>query len=222
MTANTVIRAFNAVHVLSDTGVFDNDGRLVGVTTKVWPMPHKSLVVCVRGHALICSGIAGEIARLGSSYEELRAIVRSEFRSSFQTQSEFMRGKGVALPELKFDVVIAGYSEREGPHSYAFSNYDMAADCPAWSEIGLGPIAPLPSTNEMMARLNLPGVEALSIERDGLRIANEQRRLPMPFPTGTPGCGVGGSLVLTTITTQMITQRIIHRWPDKIGERINP
>lgn len=222
MTAITVIRQFNAVHVLSDTGVFDERGRLLELTNKVWPMPHKNAVICLRGLAPLCAAIAEIVFRIGyASYDDLRSKVRRDLRSTFDAQTALMRSKGLVSGELKFDVIIAGYSESAGPHSYAFSSYDMSPDCLAWSEISLGPIAPLPSTDEMMARLNLPNADALLIERDGLRIANEQRLIPM-IPASDHGCGLGGSLQLTTITTHMITQRIIHRWPDKIGERITP
>ena len=223
MTAITVIRQFNAVHVLSDTGVFDEHGRLVAFTNKVWPMPHKNAVICIRGLAPIAAAIAEIVFRVGcASYDDMRSNVRRELRSNFEAQAALFRSKGLVWGELKFDVIIAGYSESVGPHCYAFFSYDMASVCLAWDEVLLGPIAPLPSTDEMMARLNLPDVDTLSIERDGLRIANEQRKVAMPFDVGAPGCGLGGALQLTTITTHMITQRIIHRWPDKIGERITP
>ena len=35
-------------------------------------------------------------------------------------------------------------------------------------------------------------------------------------------CYVGGNAVLTTVTCAGVTQRVVHRWPDKVGKPVKP
>ena len=59
------------------------------------------------------------------------------------------------------------------------------------------------------------------IDDDMVTIAEQQRQIVEPYgPSHVPTSLVGGFLQLTTVTKHEISSRIIHRWPDKIGESI--
>jgi hypothetical protein len=59
---------------------------------------------------------------------------------------------------------------------------------------------------------------------DGIALAEAQRRtLIVPVGSTAKVYGIGGFLQLTTITSEAVSSRVIHRWPeDKIGQRIVP
>jgi hypothetical protein len=51
---------------------------------------------------------------------------------------------------------------------------------------------------------------------DGLKVFEILRRHRVP------GAMVGGFVQLTTVTRDEISTRVIHRWPDRVGEPISP
>lgn len=58
------------------------------------------------------------------------------------------------------------------------------------------------------------------VERDGVTIMQAQRLTSYPFDDGSTGCGIGGHIQHTIVTPDQITTQIIHRWDDRIGQKI--
>ena len=62
-------------------------------------------------------------------------------------------------------------------------------------------------------------------ERDGIALLEAQRLVSMPLDSRKPGnvgCIVGGFAQLTVLSRSGVNSRVIHRWPDRIGERMDP
>jgi hypothetical protein len=64
-------------------------------------------------------------------------------------------------------------------------------------------------------------LETMDLERDGLALIEEQRRVPFNFE-GRAAYLIGGLAELTTATKAGITRKILRQWPDRIGEPIMP
>jgi len=58
--------------------------------------------------------------------------------------------------------------------------------------------------------------------RDGMRVLEIQRRHLPDWPASVNHHVVGGFAQLTTITENSIETKIIHRWPDEVGQPIRP
>jgi hypothetical protein len=56
----------------------------------------------------------------------------------------------------------------------------------------------------------------------GVQIMECQRRQAYDTPWGAKGHIVGGHILMTEIRPGSVTQRVIHQWSDKVGERIIP
>jgi len=64
------------------------------------------------------------------------------------------------------------------------------------------------------------GQNAIDPAIDGLRIIQLQRA-HLIAGGGIDGefCAIGGFAQLTTVTADAMTSRVIHRWPDKVGDK---
>jgi hypothetical protein len=76
----------------------------------------------------------------------------------------------------------------------------------------------VPSSDAIYADLGFPWDRApddIDPQRDGVRVMEVARAHASAFD-----CGVGAFAQLTTVTRDAITTRIVHRWPDHIGDII--
>ncbi|MGY2806391.1 hypothetical protein [Bradyrhizobium sp. USDA 4506] len=80
---------------------------------------------------------------------------------------------------------------------------------------------PLPCDRRLLGliqeRLEGKHPDAIDPEVDGLAVLELQRA--NPHQEDGDFCYVGGFAQLTTVTREAVTSRIIHRWPDKVGEK---
>lgn len=125
-----------------------------------------------------------------------------------------------------FDLFIAGWShERSQGESYVIVNHGNYGILP-WTLQPLDPVALAPMDQETFDRIKLTDQELkgkLDPVKDGLRIIEAQRHTKgIQGDETEPSHGVGGFAQLTTINANTIKTRIIKRWPDPIGEKLNP
>ncbi|RUW19192.1 hypothetical protein [Mesorhizobium sp. M4B.F.Ca.ET.013.02.1.1] len=62
--------------------------------------------------------------------------------------------------------------------------------------------------------------------KNGVKIFEFFRRIPIPTDPFDVNCPrvhlIGGILDMTVVTPRSVSTTLLHRWPDKIGERIDP
>ena len=86
-----------------------------------------------------------------------------------------------------------------------------------WQVVDPGDFVFAPSNPEIEAGC-AAGLRAAFSEAAAIDLLEQQRA--MTTAGGAPFCTVGGFVQLTSITREAITTKIIHRWPDEIGEQI--
>jgi hypothetical protein len=143
--------------------------------------------------------------------------------------------------EDRIELYIVGWSaEREGPETYFLqtkansfcSDYvppsgdyvnPASFELVKLPEIVLGPFITQDEVSASQASLNrdVRGPDDLDPAVDGLRILEMQRQQRCTMGE-VEAHWVGGFGLLSTVTKDGVSQRVIGRWPDEIGELIVP
>jgi hypothetical protein len=97
-----------------------------------------------------------------------------------------------------------------------------------WAVNDLGEFAMTPSDpvaqREVMAGLP-PGsnVETIDVESEAIRMLEIQRKIKIEHRNHAEGISiVGGFAMITSVTATAIQSKILRRWSDKIGDKIDP
>ncbi len=224
MTAINIIRQKEAVHIITDAAGYDDRGVLLTIGSKAWALPHLNAVMAVRGPKLLAPLLADLLGQSATSYDGLK----DEFAEIMRTGCGRL---AVADDQMPFQITVAGWSERCGPDSYVLTNRSSPIDLEPWKVLQCGPISLAPAT-ETIARTVLETIltgdanpDALDPEIAALKILAVQRRTKVALAYG-PQTDlqflVGGFAQITTVTPSAITTKILHRWPDVLGETIAP
>jgi hypothetical protein len=222
MSAFSVIHTAASVLVLSDGAMVDETtGVLIGTAGKVFPLPKQNAVMVQRGSGL-ASFLYNKVSMMGNTFDELEMRIGDGLYGFLG--DAIAKDKAVGAAWTEFDILIAGISEKSrGPRSFIVMSFDhpLHDQIKAWQPFDTGPTPWLtPGTDEMLAMID-PTI--FDPERDGIRIMEAQRQILQPQgPKGGLRYITGGFAQLTTVTKEQITTKIIHRWPDKIGEKITP
>lgn len=109
-----------------------------------------------------------------------------------------------------------GWSEaRGGPEIYRL---DYPASTSDWTTRRPGSLI-APGDAELDRWMKQAGLGTLALPEAGLRIMREQRRRGFPLEEGAGG-SVGAFCQMTEVRQGDIRSRIIERWPDRLGERL--
>lgn len=219
MSAITIIRQRNAVHVLADGGFYVREVYR-GISIKAWPLPHLSAVVAFRGTMGIPPILASTLSQL-PTFADLKANIVAMLRDATAAAAPYLGGTPPTIH------CLVGGIGPDGPDSYAVATPDVPG-MPAWEMVELGPFAAAPGDEQIQAEIwkalpNVYGPDDIDPVRDGRAILEAQRRcrISLPGETGTAHL-VGGFGQLCTVTADEITTKIIVRWPDVIGHPITP
>jgi len=199
MTAINVLCQGARGLMLTDTSGYDKQGICREWRSKAVTLPHAATVVAARGAHMSTISVY-DCCHDCDGYNEMRATISERLLKAFAWNTQQDRSYGL-------DVIALGWSEKERcVKSFFACNEDgfLPHDCDCQ-------LAPLLSPEEVKSA----GVNPAKFdhgERDLLRIMDYQRR-------NNPG-QIGGAAVLTIVTETTITQQVIHRWPDKRGEKI--
>jgi len=235
MSALNVIRQGDMVYIISD-GVFcDRNGVVCDLGPNTWSLPHLPAAVGINGSPHFMPFLVNRLSRECKSFDDVPtkiAPIALDVHISFpMTHGNF--GWGDISPE--FDLVAAGWSEtKRRPLSYLVtrSNRTIGSRPSAgfWEVIELSDalIAP-PVSKETFASMGwkLPdSTRSFRPEIDGIKLLEAQRLSAVPtdhlVPDGPRGFVVGGFVLLTSISASSVSERVLHRWPDRIGRKIVP
>lgn len=221
MSAYAAVRTADAVHVLTDGGMYDETkGTLIGTMGKIFLMPKQNAVMTQRGSGVVGSVLIPKMSTFGETFDELKARVGPEMRDWLKPAIETDKAAGAAW--VNFDILIAGISESRGPHSYVVPSYDHPTfeAIKAWTPFDPGPVMMAPGDDRILATVDPATFDPV---KDGIRIMEAQRQILEPQGQSAElRYIVAGFVQLTTVTAGSITTKIIHRWPDKIGQKIEP
>jgi hypothetical protein len=232
MSAIITLCQREAVHILSDGAGYDSKGTVRAIMSKSFAIPHLSAVIATRGSAVSLPFIATRLSSLFSSFDELMLGIEAELPKIIDDSEELFAMSGSASTEI----AVVGWSEKDdigkaftiqaGDVSETRAEY-ADVEHPESFKLVERPNAfalPAPSA-EIMRKAEFRGdtnIEKLIPEIDLLQIMEMQRQSLIEL-NGQPTYVVGGLALLSTVARGgMITQRVIHRWPDEIGEQILP
>ena len=202
MSAVNIFKAQRALHILSDGAACGPGGVLQGLRSRVAPLPHLGCALALRGPPGFLDVVSWFATMAPArSFEDLAGLLED-------VVAQAVRAGGGTDPG-NFEVFLAGLAGDGSPHILAVrgslpgggSTLHHLARCIAPSDDG-----------EFGRRLR----EAVDLDapnfnpvRDGVRLVERQRELDG---------GIGGFVQLTTIMQEGISTRILHRWPDVVGQ----
>lgn len=201
MTAIAAYVTGAAGFMVTDSVVTDEAGIAVAHGFKVATCPHASTVVATRGPLDGCWW-AAEIAARYASFDEIEREAPAAFKLEYEKLAEQLGPRGM-------DIIVMGYSEAAGvARLYIAASPEFVFQA--------GPIIAAPTLTP--GQCAAAGISGLDGPADLLRIMEIQRRIPDDDGRFL----IGGIATLTGVSNNGIAQQIVHRWPDKIGERIEP
>ena len=210
--------------VLTDGATYNRTGALTRIGPKVWSSETRPVCVFGRGDHEWMRAIAAEIIGVADRSEDFDAVL-DWLRGSLPALGPKIGGQTDRIVEI----VVAGHSPRSGFSQYVFYSWSDPTDkafelkkidlawggarltAEDWAEIKA---IPMDAFNEGQPWFEKHGADVFEMVR-----RKPQRRL---FGDGDEQYLVGGQVDLTTITDSGVETRTLRRWPDVVGETINP
>ena len=210
MTAINIIRTGRAVHIATDAAAYDETGIVHWFGPKVVTFPHMPAVISVGGTAGLLFQVGQQIEKRAATFDEL--VSGDAVTASVAN----LRERGWIEDDSGMVIIVAGWSAaRRKPEFYLWR-----PGFPPRLEMWIAPMLIAP--NVPIDVRTAAGV-VLRSDMDGppmwrafVDLMELQRRLPEPYSR------VGGCVQLTTVTADGISQKILHRWNDRIGDLIKP
>lgn len=213
-----------AVILLTDGAVYTADGVLVDIRRKVAVSERVPLAVAFRGNLPFGENVSQQIIRAAEEIGVDRMLVALELALPHAPTS----------PDI--EILIAGVSETFGPMHRTFTNKQLiGSKAPAFTLIDPGPVHwGLASETLNPISLNDIGIPAPAegqtvqawLTRYGLNVFDFHRRMRVPIDPADPNTDrqhlIGGLLDMTVVKRGSVSIRMLHRWPDRIGETIYP
>ena len=236
MTAIAIVRTEGGIAFATDGIAYDQRGHTAAIVCKTALFPEWSCVIANRGSALATARMQFGLQRLAYSgvrhltgFDDVLAVLPDASRVLHE---EILREQN-SYPNFSF--MIAGYSaQRDRFESYSLRSRDFSYEIggknmlqPAYTlgELPAMHFAPTPS-KESAARVGMPapGEPILSAESLAIQAICAARldRGATPDAPMDEDYSIGGFVHLTTLHRTGIASEIVHRWPDVIGQPINP
>ncbi|MGP2493506.1 hypothetical protein ACTDI4_17985 [Mesorhizobium sp. PUT5] len=226
MTAVNVFLRRDRGFVMTDAAMYLSDGTVVGFGQKAVAMPGLNSVIACRGSQMATALIAMDLAIQFRTFDEM-AESASVFLRNWH-DSNLIALANIGAQDI--NVIVAGWSEEFGrPMGFCFDSrtddFDTMDSADDWWVT-----SPCVSDEEER-NLHSIGCE-LEVDvrganfdpiRHGIPYMEAQRRMKIDGYSDISEDAislVGGNILLSEITQHGISQRVIHSWPDEIGEPI--
>jgi hypothetical protein len=227
MTAINVIRQANAVHILTDGIVCNPEGVICEIGPNAFALPNLPAALAIRGPTQFMPFL---IHRLSRECQSLDELLKKVVPVALEVHLSVPMTLGYGEVRPNFDLVVAGWSyERRRPESFVVTSQerpDQLGLTSAWQLFDLPDVLIAPSVG--MAQIQSIGwripqsAEAFQPAIDGPKLLMAQR-LSKGLHASSQNRdidSVGGFVQLTTVHSQGVVTTILHRWPDRMGQRI--
>jgi hypothetical protein len=230
MSAFITLKQREAVHILCDGAGYDSSGLMRSLLSKAFAIPHLSAVIATRGPAVSLPFIATRLSTQFQSFDELVSGIGAELPNIIDDSEELFSmagnpttemaligwseqddtGKAFTIQTGEISELRAEYADAERPEPFQLLEHPNALASPA----------PDAEILRDAGFRNDTDIEKIIPEIDLLHIMEMQRQSLIEY-NGQHIHLVGGMALLSTVARGgTITQRVIHRWPDKIGQMI--
>ena len=220
MTAFILCPYADRVEILSDGAAYSPDGVFLGSHCKVMASDVVPL-------AVVGSGTISETSLLAAMILATAEATRSvdETLSLLAGSLDAVRARATGGTGMR--MAIGAISETRGPVCYVFSTFtDTASNVPAFTlqEMRRCFAQGAAPTGEDMAEYG-PLSIGDGLKKDAVFMLDSMRRQRMTNPAAPdrePFYSVGGHIDMTVIRADGYEQRVLHTWPDVVGEKIDP
>jgi len=220
VTATNVLIQRNAAYLYADAAYYNADGAIQHITSKIVVLPHLSCAIAFRGAAVFKSLVTDVIGSSATSYDGLRSKIGPLLRDCAVIYKDNLERCETGN---EIEVLVAGISESDGPSAYLVNSAGRYGAEP-WAVQPVEGFTWLPNTPELVARAKgLLPLDADDVDpiAHGRMIMEMQRETPVLHEfSGVEMTTVGGFIELVAVTRDQIVTRIIHGWPDEVGERV--
>ncbi len=230
MTAINMIRQRRRACILTDGAGYDSQGIVHGFYQKAVPIAHLRAAIAVRGPALAPVLFAAEFGLRFTSFDDLVALGGRHAETVYDRFFGLLTAGG----HVELEIALAGWSEsRNRPETYWLASDQSRSESmlgvPAWEFAGAEDFAaaPMPSAELLEEQgFDVDDIESVDPVADGLKVMEAQRRFVGNLRAVGASDGsvsaVGGFVTLTEIREDGVSQRVIRRWNDRVGEMIQP
>lgn len=234
MTAVNIVLADDAVHIVTDGLSLGRlpDGSAVPVAlNKVWLFPQIGCAIAVRGQIQHGVSLVGLVPYLGNSFDEVRRRIGVVVPAMWEGFKQGWRATGLTEAQAHYaEIFVAGISS-EGPAAFAFITHGFYKDVPRmtrkdlYDHLTMAPLDfALHDQCRTMAR-NLSSDDDLDrlavMMIDGQRTARTTTVYDADHSApSAPGADqIGGFVQVTTVRASGIATRVVHHWPDEVGNQ---
>lgn len=187
---NVFIEAGKAAHIITD-GAGDMNGKIFCYANKAFAVPHLSLAAGVRGTTAMLATLQLLVASF-ESFVDLKANLGRHLKEAF--------GNGA---DDAFDLALAGVAHGN-PFGFFISSEPHPGTTPfTFIPINGGVITPVLDPNLLGGLIE---TTAEGVDQFAVAVVSAQRDL------GTPV--IGAFVQVTSVTSEGVTQRVVHRWPE--------
>jgi hypothetical protein len=222
-----MLRGGNGVIIAADGATYDDDGVFRGLISKIHHLPGLDCAIAQVGAGGLSLALLQVMGHKYRSFDQMLEGIADDLRiaSTWGMLHYVAMGR---KPDST--VAIAGYSSaRERYELYRISNWDKEiVDHTRAKAYELVPLdgfwANCLPTDDMIERFHLTGEAISSDPWSGLArwvcACRPQSRGPDP-DLALPAFGCGGFVELAVLRQGQFDSRVVHRWPDEVGKRID-
>lgn len=227
MTVAIIVAGNNGILAYADGAAYDDDGRLGQFKSKCRIITHNDALVFGRGSGFASDFAKDYLARC-NGYDEMVEALPKALRLSSEA------GQVICGEPVNLGLVIAGFSVSAEKWCIHHGIVYLEPD----GSFGEGSF--VVNQDDVVHFSRWPSIEALSAnglsyeeggdlwdvtsDENAVRFLEALRQTPVRLHPGTNeimGCNCGGFIERFAVNHGVGSQIIIHRWPDKIGEKLN-
>ena len=228
MTAFFMARLEDQILTVADGAFYHPSGKVVGFTTKMLHLnEHQTVMVC-QGPAFLLRYVNFHTLTNIDGFDQIITMLPGLLKHAYeQMPVEFGKSRmfycavgGYSRERDRFESYYIRSGEREAAGQYSLPGEQWEL-MPAPAMIG----APWPGADDEAAfgLVRPEGAEPQALSC-GIRLVAAARQIPATAEHGARegGCYVGGFIEVSALWRDRYTSEIVHRWPDRIGEFIDP
>ena len=221
MTVGLFIVRENSIEIYSDGAAYDDNGLFGEYSNKVRTAPHLSAFAFAWGSGNAARLVKDRLTHL-ESFDQMIAQLDDCVKGSM-AEAHLIYGDSVNL-----GAVIGGWSENAGEWQLWYSGICRPLDNEVeyYEARQVGPFfANNYPTDEKIKEFGFGSFDDFNWSyqaEDGVNFLEAVRQSPdrLHAHNEVIGCFCGGFIERTVIEPELAYSHIVHRWPDKIGERL--
>lgn len=235
MSSVVAICQTDAIHLITDGAMYDRNGVVVGLQSKIIPLHLAKCVLAVRGSNWAALPLES-ILRFADSFDIVIERLPDLMERMIAVHTEEL-GPDLHSAVRDFEVTVAGWSAKFGrlmvavastfnacdPNDSAGGSYQTGYQRFVPLEAPRAYTAPLVDVQQVLGRqiTTVGDINELDGAADSFALHCAQRVTPGAY-YGKALHLIGGFAEHTVVTRDGFEKRVMHEWPDEVGQIIVP